>query len=71
MTKERTTVSWRVVAGPRRFHHLAFSSPCAFITLVGRFGAATIFYETVALSFVIPSEAEGSAVQRTFREQAA
>ncbi len=28
----------------------------------------TTFYGTVTLSFVIPSEAEGSAVQRTFRE---
>jgi hypothetical protein len=27
---------------------------------------ATTFYETVALSFVIPSEAEGSAVLRIF-----
>jgi hypothetical protein len=32
-----------------------------------RFGPATTFYGTVALSFVIPSEAEGSAVPRTFR----
>jgi hypothetical protein len=31
-----------------------------------RSGPATDFYGTVALSFVIPSEAEGSAVQRTF-----
>jgi hypothetical protein len=29
------------------------------------FGLATTFYENVALSFVIPSEAEGSAVPRT------
>src|ERR1700733_15437163 len=29
-----------------------------------RFGPATTFYGTVALSFVIPSEAEGSAVPR-------
>jgi hypothetical protein len=28
-------------------------------------GLATTFYENVALSFVIPSEAEGSAVPRT------
>jgi len=28
---------------------------------------ATTLYRTVALSFVIPSEAEGSAVPRTFR----
>jgi hypothetical protein len=34
------------------------------------FGAATTLYETVALSFVIPSEAEGSAVPRTFRGNA-
>jgi hypothetical protein len=32
-----------------------------------RLGPATTFYGTVALSFVIPSEAEGSAVPRTFR----
>jgi hypothetical protein len=32
-----------------------------------RLGPTTIFYGTVALSFVIPSEAEGSAVLRTFR----
>jgi hypothetical protein len=30
-------------------------------------GPATTLYQTVALSFVIPSEAEGSAVPRTFR----
>ena len=30
-----------------------------------RLGSATTFYGTVALSFVIPSEAEGSAVPRT------
>jgi hypothetical protein len=29
-------------------------------------GLATTLYETIALSFVIPSEAEGSAVPRTF-----
>jgi hypothetical protein len=33
-------------------------------------GPATTFYETVALSFVIPSEAEGSAVPRSFPENA-
>jgi hypothetical protein len=32
-----------------------------------RLGPATTLYGTVALSFVIPSEAEESAVQRTFR----
>jgi hypothetical protein len=32
---------------------------------VKRLGQATTFYGTVALSFVIPSEAEGSAVPRT------
>jgi hypothetical protein len=32
-----------------------------------RLGPATTLYEAVTLSFVIPSEAEGSAVQRTFR----
>jgi hypothetical protein len=32
-----------------------------------RLGPATTLYGTVALSFVIPSEAEGSAVPRTFR----
>jgi hypothetical protein len=31
-----------------------------------RLGPATTLYGTVALSFVIPSEAEGSAVPRTF-----
>jgi hypothetical protein len=31
-----------------------------------RLGAATAVHGTVALSFVIPSEAEGSAVPRTF-----
>ena len=31
-------------------------------------GRASTLYQTVTLSFVIPSEAEGSAVQRTFRE---
>jgi hypothetical protein len=31
------------------------------------FGPATTFYRTIALSFVIPSEAEGSAVLRTIR----
>ena len=31
-----------------------------------RLGPATTLYLTVALSFVIPSEAEGSAVPRTF-----
>jgi hypothetical protein len=31
-----------------------------------RLGSATTLYGTVALSFVIPSVAEGSAVQRTF-----
>jgi hypothetical protein len=30
-----------------------------------RLGPATTLYRTVALSFVIPSEAEGSAVPRT------
>jgi hypothetical protein len=30
-------------------------------------GPETALYRTVALSFVIPSEAEGSAVRRTFR----
>ena len=42
-----------------------------------RFGPATTLYETVALSFVIPSEAdlsrravEGSVVPRTFRGNA-
>jgi hypothetical protein len=33
-------------------------------------GPAITFYGTVALSFVIPSEAEGSAVRRTFRGNA-
>jgi hypothetical protein len=56
MTKERAIVPVRVVAGPRRF-----SSPW-----VGRFGPATTLYGIVTLSFVIPSEAEGSAVPRTF-----
>jgi hypothetical protein len=32
-----------------------------------RLGPATTLYGTVALSFVIPSEAEGPAVPRTFR----
>jgi hypothetical protein len=32
-----------------------------------RLGPAATLNGTVALSFVIPSEAEGSAVQRTFR----
>jgi hypothetical protein len=32
------------------------------------FGLATTLYATVVLSFVIPSEAEGSAVPRTFVE---
>jgi len=32
-----------------------------------RLGPATTLYGAVALSFVIPSEAEGSAVPRTFR----
>jgi hypothetical protein len=32
-----------------------------------RYRSATTFYATVALSFVIPSEAEGSAVLRTLR----
>jgi hypothetical protein len=32
-----------------------------------RLGPATTLYGTVALSFVIPSEAEGPAVQRIFR----
>jgi hypothetical protein len=32
-----------------------------------RLGPATTFYGTAALSFVIPSEAEGSAVPRTLR----
>jgi hypothetical protein len=32
-----------------------------------RLGPATTLYRTVALPFVIPSEAEGSAVPRTFR----
>ena len=41
-----------------------------------RLGPATTLYGTVALSFVIPSEAEGSAVPRTslgnvFRQSAA
>jgi hypothetical protein len=31
-------------------------------------GRATTFYRTVTLSFVIPSEAEGPAVPRTFVE---
>ena len=31
-----------------------------------RLGPATTLYRTVALSFVIPSEAEGSAVPRIF-----
>jgi hypothetical protein len=33
-----------------------------------RLGPATNFQGTIALSFVIPSEAEGSAVQRPFLE---
>src|ERR1700733_6517972 len=33
-------------------------------------GSATTVHGTVALSFVIPSEAEGSAVPRTFRGNA-
>ena len=35
-----------------------------------RLGPATTLYGTVALSFVIPSEGEGSAVLRTFRGNA-
>jgi hypothetical protein len=35
-----------------------------------RLGPATTLYETVTLSFVIPSEVEGSAVPRTFRGNA-
>jgi hypothetical protein len=53
MTKERLTFLCKVVSEPKTFHHLGW--------------AATTLYETVALSFVIPSEAEGSAVPRTFR----
>jgi hypothetical protein len=34
------------------------------------FGQATTFYGTLSLSFVIPSEAEGSAVPRTLPENA-
>jgi hypothetical protein len=51
MTKERVTVSHKVVAGPR-------PSQCL--------SSADNFHGTVALSFVIPSEAEGSAVLRIF-----
>jgi hypothetical protein len=35
-----------------------------------RLGPATTLYETAALPFVIPSEAEGSAVPRTLRANA-
>ena len=35
-----------------------------------RLGSATTLYGTVALSFVIPSEAEGSAVPQTSPENA-
>src|SRR6266700_3214202 len=52
MTKDRATFLWGVVPGPNAL----------FITL----GPATTCYSTTTLSFVIPSEAEGSAVPRTF-----
>jgi hypothetical protein len=51
MTKERVTVSHKVVAGPSPFQCLS---------------SADDFHGTIALSFVIPSEAEGSAVLRIF-----
>jgi hypothetical protein len=48
MTKERLTFYGKWFLNRRRIHQLGW--------------AATTLYETVALSFVIPSEAEGSAV---------
>ena len=66
----------------RPFHGLdALPFPCSqFVISTGaypglwpiqgdekRLGPATTLYRTIAVSFVIPSEAEGSAVPRTFR----
>jgi hypothetical protein len=36
---------------------------------INSFGSTTTLHEAVALSFVIPSVAEGSAVPRTFLEK--
>src|ERR1700733_11848541 len=48
MTKERAAFVWRVVTKPK--------------TLLNTLALATTFHRTTTLSFVIPSEAEGSAV---------
>jgi hypothetical protein len=55
MTKERATLQWIVVADQKAL----------FITRVGH-RPMTTFHSKVALSFVIPSEAEGSAVSADF-----
>jgi hypothetical protein len=48
MTKERVVVLWKVGAGLK--------------AMKNAFGPETILHRRVALPFVIPSEAEGSAV---------
>jgi hypothetical protein len=60
MTKERATFLWTVVSEPEEAW--ACGQPKV---MKKRLGPATTFYGTAALSFVIPSEAEGSAVPRT------
>jgi hypothetical protein len=60
MTKERATFLWKVVSRPEESWACG---PAKFMK--NAFGPATALYGTVALSFVIPSEAEGSAVPRT------
>jgi hypothetical protein len=82
MTKESATLPWKSGCWTEGFLRLGSQGICykKFVISTGvaidlwptqgngkRLGPATTFYATVALSFVIPSEAEGSAVLRTFR----
>ncbi len=64
MTKEKATVVLRVIIELKAVFN-AMVEPTA--NVVKTLWPATTLYATVTLSFVIPSEAEGSAVQRTFR----
>jgi hypothetical protein len=55
MTKERAAFRFRAASGQRRFSSAAMKRS---------FCPPTTFHGSIAFPFVIPSEAEGSAVQR-------
>jgi hypothetical protein len=61
----RTNPIWFAQALFKAINKLHLQKVSLFRQFEKRLGSATTLYGTVALSFVIPSEAEGSAVPRT------